>query len=278
MKINVGFHPDLPFPFSNGPEEPTLPAKGLPTPLRLMTQQMVQGHMTFGTLISYWRGRSQLSGNQMVAIASWGLGEKGWLDSAVLSRIENARQTRGCSLKNLLAFDAANAAIHTWQVKGQREAWARFGPHTAWGVRDAWLDGAIWLPVPDQPQHPLEFSDFAEVLVGRLTELPYLGQVVLRDGDAEAMSARLGDLLNAALAARGLPPRAALEAYPSKDENRRSRLVAVLMGTDQLTRDEMEQEFYALAETLRELRGLPAGSYGPGELAQELSPGPRLPE
>jgi hypothetical protein len=247
-----------------------------PASSRLMTQQLIRGHATFGALISYWRGRSQLSLNQMVAIAAWALGEAGWLDSAVLSRIENARQTRGASLKNLLAFDAINAAVHLWQTSGKQAALERYGPFSGWGVRDEWLDGAHWLPVPDQPQHPLEFSDLAEVLVGRLTELPYLGRVVLRDSDdGEVLSARLSDLLNAALAAKGLAPRdataALLDVYPSRDETRRSRLVALLMGTDQLTRDEIAEEIYALSEALRQLRGLPMGGYGPEDLAAELS-------
>ena len=245
-------------------------------PQRLASQQLVQGHLTFGALISYWRGRSRLSGNQMTAIASWGLGERSWLDSAVISRIENGRQARGCSLKNLLAFDAANAAIHLWQTKGAQACWGRYGPHTVWGVRDEWLSEAIWLPVPDQPQHPLEFSDFAEVLVGR-TELPYLGTVSLGDGDAEAMSNRLSDLLNGLLTSSGLGPREGLKAlllaYPTKDPDRQSRLMALVMGNGELSRDELEAELYALAETVRALRDLNPGSYGPGDLARELSAG-----
>ena len=212
-----------------------------------------------------------------MAIACWGLGEKSWLDSAVISRIENGRQARGCSLKNLLAFEVANLAIHLWQTQGKEACWERFGPHTVWGVRDQWLDEAIWLPVPDQPQEPMEFADFAEVLIGRL-QVPYLGTVALGDGDAEAMSARLSDLLNAAIAAQGLSPREAmrelLASYPTKDPDRQSRLMAVALGTGELTREELEAELYALAETLRALRELPPGSYGPGELARELSEPP----
>lgn len=239
-----------------------------------MSQQLVQGYMTFGALIRYWRGRSRLSGAQLEAIADWGLGERGWLNTGVLSRIERATQTRGCGLKHLLAFDAANAAIHTWQVRGRQEAWARFGPHTVWGVRDEWLDEAIWLPAPDHPDEAMEFADFAEVLVGRM-EVPYLGNVVLRDGDAEAMSSRLSDLLNEAIGDRGLSPRQAMKtllaAYPTKDSDRQSRLIALVMGSGGLSRDELEAELYAVSEALRDLRGLTPGSYGPGDLAAELS-------
>ena len=241
-----------------------------------LRSQLEQGHLAFGALIAYWRGRSKLSGNQLVALSNWSVGERNWLDPAVVSRIENGRQARGASLRNLLAFDAINAAIHLWQTRGKQAAWDRFGLHSGWGVRDEWVDGALWLPVPDQPQHPLEFSDFAEVLVGRL-ELPYLSTASLGDGDAQQLSSRLSDLLNAATAALGLSPRdavqALLAAYPSKDQGRQGRLVAVALGTDRLSRDELEAELYALAETIRTLRQLEPGSYGPGHLAQELSAG-----
>jgi len=279
MKLTIGSHPDVPHPFSNGPEEPTPSPRGLPASPRLASQQLVQGYLTFGALVSYWRGRSSLSGSQMAAIAAWGLGERGWLDSGRISRIENARQARGCSLKELLAFDAANQAIWTWQVQGQQAAWARFGPHTVWGLRDEWLSESIWLPAPDQPAEALEFADFAEVLVGRL-ELPYLGSVALGDADADTMSARLSDLLNGLLTASGLGPREGLKtllaAYPTRDADRQSRLMAVVMGSGTLAREELEAELYALAETIRQLRDLGPGAYGPGDLARELSAG--LPE
>jgi hypothetical protein len=247
---------------------------GLPEAPRLMDQQLVSGFMAMGALVSYWRGRSELSGSQLSAIAAYGLGQSGWLDSSMVSRIENARQARGCSLKNLLAFDAANQVIHAWQTEGQQAVWARWGPHTVWGVREQWLQEAIWLPVADQPQHPLEFEDFAAVLVGR-SELPYLGTVSLGQGDSQAMSDRLSDLLNALLTSTGLGPREALKAlltaYPTKDPDRQSRLMALVMGSGSLSRDELEAELYALAEAIRSLRDLSPGGYGPGDLARELS-------
>ena len=250
------------------------PPMGLPEAPRLADQQLVTGFMQMGALISYWRGRSELSGSQLSAIAAWGLGQTGWLDSSMVSRIENARQARGCSLKNLLALDAANQAIWTWQSKGPQAAWARFGPHTVWSVKDQWLQEAIWLPVADEPEHPLEFADFAEVLVGRI-ELPYLGIVSLGQGDSQAMSERLSDLLNALLTATGLGPREGLKAlmtaYPTKDPDRQSRLMALVMGSGSLSRDELEAELYALAEAIRQLRDLAPGGYGPGDLARELS-------
>jgi hypothetical protein len=276
MKLTVGTHPDIPFPFSNGPEDPTPPPMGLSEAPRLADQQLLSGFMAMGALVSYWRGRSALSGSQLSAIAAWGLGQNGWLDSSIVSRIENARQSRGCSLKNLLAFDAANQAIWTWQIQGQQAAWGRFGPHTVWGLRDQWLQDAIWLPVADEPEHPLEFEDFAAVLVGR-SELPYLGTVSLGQGDAAAMSERLSDLLNALLTATNLGPREALKAlltaYPTKDPDRQSRLMALVMGSGSLSRDELEAELYALAEAIRSLRDLAPGGYGPGDLARELSAG-----
>lgn len=245
-----------------------------------MTQQLVEGHLTFGALISYWRGRSRLSGNQMVAIANWGIGEKSWLDSAVISRIENGRQARGCSMKNLLAFDRINDIIHTWQTKGKEACWDRFGLHTVWEVRDSWLEDAIWLQVPDQPEHPMEFADFAEVLVGKLP-VPYLGTVALGDADAKRMSAKLSDLLNAAMKAQGPTDlreatRQLLMSYPAKDADRQSRLMALVLGQGELTREELQAEVYPLAETLRVLRKLPPGGYGPADLAAELSADPSL--
>lgn len=239
-----------------------------------MDQQLLSGFMAMGALVSYWRGRSELSGSQLSTIAAYGLGQNGWLDSSIVSRIENARQTRGCSLKNLLAFDAANQVLWTWQTEGQQAVWARWGPHTVWGVREHWLQEAIWLPVADQPQLPLEFEDFAAVLVGR-TELPYLGIATLGQGDSQEMSDRLSDLLNALLTATGLGPREALKAlllaYPTKDPDRQSRLMALVMGSGSLSRDELEAELYALAEAIRSLRDLSPGGYGPGDLARELS-------
>ena len=124
---------------------------GLPEAPRLMDQQLVSGFMAMGALVSYWRGRSELSGSQLSAIAAYGLGQAGWLDSSMVSRIENARQARGCSLKNLLAFDAANQVIHAWQTQGQQAVWARWGPHTVWAVREQWLQESIWLPLADKP-------------------------------------------------------------------------------------------------------------------------------
>ena len=132
------------------------------------------------------------------------------------------------------------------------------------------------MPVADQPQLPLEFADFAEVLVGR-TELPYLGIATLGQGNSQEMSDRLSDLLNALLTATGLGPREALKAlltaYPTKDPDRQSRLMALVMGSGQLSRDELEAELYALAEAIRSLRDLSPGGYGPGDLARELSAG-----
>lgn len=273
MQLVLGCHPSLPFAFTNGPTEPTPPPlRGLPVPPRLATQQLHQGYQQFAALITYWLRRAHLSGAQLPMIAAWALGEQGWLDSSKVSRIRNSRLTRGCSLQNLMAFGAANEAIWLWQTRGKEACWERHGPHTIWGIKDIWMDGAAWLHVPDQPTLPLEFADFAEVLVG-LLDLPYLGAAEVPPDDIGALSSKLRDLLAEPLASHAPNDRARvlLDAYPSRDANRQSRLIGLVLAGGILTRGELESELFALAEVLRTLRGLPEGSYGPSELTRELA-------
>jgi hypothetical protein len=243
------------------------------SPSRIDTQ-LQRGVSAIGAVLTYWMGRSGHDGGQLVRLASWALGEDGCLDTGQISRIRNARLARGCNLKNLLAFDAVNVALWTWQIKGQQAAWERYGPHTPHGIRELWLDDGHWLPVPEDTTEPLQFPDFADILAGRL-ELPYIGGVALVSGDAQVVSEALSDLLNADLQATGLPPREGLrkllEAYPIQDADRRSRLMALVVGTGIMTRDELETELHALSEAIRAVRGLKPGSYGPGHLTEELS-------
>ena len=221
--------------------------------------------------LSYWVARSQRTTRQMAAIASWGMGERSPLSHSILSRIINRKI--GVSVPVLVSMEAMNRAIWLWSAKGREAAWAELGPHSAWDIRDEWLDESIWLPVPDDEQHPLELGDFVEVLVGRL-ELPYLGNRLLPPGDHRRLVKSLSPLLDLTIAASGLSPmegvRRLLAAYPAGDEHRRERFRGVILGETQLTREELQAELLAIAEAVRVLRGLSLGSYGAAELLAEL--------
>jgi hypothetical protein len=278
MKVTAGTHPDLPYPFSNGPEAPSPPPKGLNQPLRLASERHEQGVTALASLLNYWLGRSGMSHEQLVALASWGLGETGMLDATVISRVRNGRQTRGASLRHLDAMAAANRAIWLWQTQGQNGAWKELGPHHGWSVRDEWLEDAIWLPHPDHETEPLSFADFASVLAGHM-ELPYLAQTLLSPGDAARLSDGLAHLLEDLIADRGWGPREGirqlLDAYPANDTARQRRLRGVIVGEVHLGREELEAELYALAEMIRVVRKLKPGGYGPAQLQQELLTGRR---
>jgi len=279
MKITAGAHPDLPYPFSNGPETPAPPPRGLDQPLALASERHEQGVQALKALVNLWLGRSGMSHEQLVSIAAWGLGESGMIDTTLISRVRNGRQTRGASLRHLDAMAAANHAIWLWQTAGADNARAELGPHSGWGVQDAWLDDAIWLPHPEQEQEPLAFADFASVLAGHM-ELPYLAKSSLSPIDAIRLNDGLAQLLEALIADRGWGPREAirqlLEAYPANDTARQQRLRGVIVGDVRLTKDELEAELYAMAEMIRVVRGLKPGSYGPAQLRQELLTGRRF--
>lgn len=277
MKLTVGSHPDLPFPFSNGPEDPPDPPKGLAEPLRLATERHEQGLLDLAALVSHWIGRSRFTFNQLVAICAWGIGEE-MMDKTVLHRIKRGSHARGPSIKHLDALAAGNRAIWLWQTSGERGAWAELGPHSSWGVKSEWLDGAIWLPKADAADQPLDFADFAEVLAG-YGDLPYLTTTSLSQAGARKLSQALPDLLNALAIDRAWEPREAighlLAAYPVTDPARQRRLKQVLYDGALLSREEMEGELHALAEMIRQLREL--RQYGPADLQRELTTGIRPP-
>ncbi len=277
MKITAGAHPDLSFPFSNGPEEPPAPMRGLDEPLKPATARHAHGVASMAALMNYWLDRSKLTHDQLIAIACWGLNEKGSIDPAAISRARNGKQVRGLSWRHVDALAAANEAIWLWQTQGQQKAWAKLGPQTGWGVREEWLNDATWLPHPDHPNEPLAFGDMAELLVGYL-DLPYLSVAQLSPGDARRMSDALAHLMEATAADRGWGPREAvrqlLAAYPIEDRARQQRLKDVIVGEASFGREDLETELHALAEMIRVLRGFKAGSYGPAELRRELSSGP----
>jgi hypothetical protein len=277
MKATIGAHPDLPFPFSNGPEPPPDPPGGLREPLPLCSERHERGVATMAALLNHWLGRGKLSHARLIAIANWGLNERGIIDEAVVSRTRNGRQVRGLSWKHLDALAAANEAIWLWQVRGPDRAWARLGPQTGWGVQEDWLDDAIWLQHPDHPDEPLNYGDLAEVLAGYL-DLPYLSTALLSPGDARRMSDALSHLLEALIADQGWGPREAvkrlLAAYPIADQARQQRMAAFVVGQASLSREELEAELHALAEMIRVVRALKPGMYGPAELRRELSSDP----
>jgi len=236
-----------------------------------LAHKLEQGDHWIREALSYWLTRSNLTTRQMATIASWGLGERGALEHSIISRVINRKLSP--SIKSLIGMEGANRAIWLWQTKGENAAWAELGPHTAWKIQPSWLDGAIWLSVPDESEHPLDLTDLVNVWVGRL-ELPYLGQRLLLPGNHRATAEQLPALLDATIVAAGLAPMAGvrqlLAAYPAADEHRRERFRGVILGEVQLTRDELQDELLAVAEAVRVMRGLALGSYGPAELLAEL--------
>jgi hypothetical protein len=229
------------------------------------------GILHMAALMNHWLGRSRLSHDQMVKIVSWGLGELGGIDGGMISRMKNAKQVRGASWKHLDALAAANVAIWLWQEKGPEAARAELGPPSSWSIRDEWLDNAVWLPLPDEPDQPLRFAAWAEVLAGYRV-LQYLATANLTPNEARQASDRLAELLEATIAERGWGPREAirqlLEAYNVSDKARQRRLQGLIVGELQLSREELEAEMHALAEMLRVVRGLKV--YGQPELRAEL--------
>lgn len=81
--------------------------------------------------------------------------------------------------------------------------------------------------------------------------------------------------MNDTIKAAGLNARdgmaALLADYPSQDQDRRSQLMAVVLGMGAYSAEQLEAELWALADAIRSLRSLPKGSYGPSELVAELA-------
>jgi hypothetical protein len=276
MKITIGHHPDLPFPFSNAPEPPIPPPRGLPFPPMTLAYDLERGAHWLAELLDYWVSRSGRSTRQMASIANWGLGERSPLESSIINRVKNRKLS--ASLQALVGMEACNRAIWLWHTEGQGGAWAQLGPHTAWHIKPEWLTESIWLPVPEDEQRPdeepyLVLHHFVDVLVGRL-ELPYLGSRLLLPGSQALSSEHLPALLDRVITSAGLGPmdgvRRLLAAYPAADDDRRERFRGVLLGEVQLTPDELKEELLAIAEAIRVLRGLPLGEYGPDDLRTEL--------
>jgi hypothetical protein len=138
-----------------------------PNELRLKS-----GHTHLAEVIDYWLSCCDITYAQFCKIADWGLGESGWIEKANLCRIRNGKNAKGCSLKNLLAFEAANQLIWKWQTCGETAAEQVYGPGKVWGVEGRWIRRCWWLPINGPDRLPLGFREFSLVLVGRLN-IPY---------------------------------------------------------------------------------------------------------
>jgi hypothetical protein len=245
-----------------------------PTTTHPLTQQMQRGRRDLAQLMAYWLRASGLAARNLQLLADWAVGERGWLGNDKISRVKGAKQDRGAGLRQLVAMGHLNTALWVADTQGVPAAVKRYGTFSAWGVKEEWLQGRRWLPACDDPTQPLQFADFAEVAVGAM-DLPYLAGSDLPAAPPDRLSLALSDILNAAIAARGLGARDGLRellaGYPVSDRSRQAQLQDVVLGSANWDRDEIEAELCAVAEALRVMRGLPVGGYGPGHLAQELS-------
>jgi len=228
-----------------------------------------RGVQQLAAALTYWLAHN-LSQDRMASLLHWAYGETSGFDGGTFSRIKNAKQSRGAGLRHLDALAETNRAIWMWQTMSEREAIREFGPYSQHGVRPEWVADTIWLPKPYDEAHPLDLGDLANLLMGRLP-LPYVGGH-LTQSQARRANDRLVDLLDDLAAERGWGPREALreflEAYPASTSNtRQARLKELLMG-EPLSHKELESELAALAEMIRQVRGL--GSFTPAQLQAEL--------
>lgn len=236
-----------------------------------VTLRHQQGRSHLASLLNYWLRKADLSHEQLARLADWGCGEAGCVSKSQISHLRNRNVARGASARNLDGLAGANRAIWLWQVMGPDAAIKALGPHHSWDVEREWLDRACWLPAEDEPNQPLDFADFAAIDAGHL-KLGYLGQMVLSPTESVEVSARVTDLLNS-LGGNGTAMEQlsrVLAAYPLSDPTRRDRLRDLMLG-DTWSREELEQELYALAVLVATLRGVPPSSYGAAELHAELT-------
>lgn len=235
-----------------------------------------RGVQRLAALVRYWLSHN-LSQDKLATIIRWSYGETCGFDGGAMSRIQNAKQQRGAGLRHLDALAEANRAIWCWQTQGEREAIRAFGLHSDAGVRPEWLTDTIWLPKPDDATRPLDLGDLANVLMGRL-EIGYVAEK-LSQREARRASERLLDLLDELALAQGWGPREAaqryLAAYPGGTRVRVARFKEMLMG-EPLSQSELELEMAALAEMIRQVRGVER--FTPADLQAELlsvrRPGP----
>jgi hypothetical protein len=262
------------------PPPPTVP-DSLPPGRQLASRRHLQGRQHLSAVLNFWLARSGLSHEQLGSIADWAMSEKGLLSSPQISHLRNGSVVKP-SHRNLDALGGANMAIWLGQHRGLEVCLRRYGPHSAYRIQDEWLQNAIWLHHPEHTDEALNYADFCDLQAGYLV-LPYLGEVNLSPSETKAMNMALADLFDSLAQERmreGQTMRQALDtvlaAYPSTaSKDRREHLQNVIIGTADYTRAELEKELFFLAETVRTLRGLPEGEFGPGDLHAELSAGRR---
>ena len=227
-----------------------------------------RGVQRLAAAMKYWLAHN-LSQDKLARITRWAYGETSGFDGGAFSRIQNGTQQRGAGIRHLDAIAEANRAIWTWQTKGEAEAIRQFGLHSNYGVSPELLNAVIWLPKPADPIRPLDLGDLANVLMGRL-ELPYVAER-LSQREARRASERLIELLDELADQRGWKAleavREYLAAYPGGTRVRIARMKEMLMG-EPLTQSELELELAALAEMIRQVRGVEA--FSPAQLQEEL--------
>lgn len=227
-----------------------------------------RGVQRLAALVKYWLAHN-LSQDKLATIIRWSYGETCGFDGGAMSRIQNGKQQRGAGIRHLDALAEANRAIWCWQTQGEREAIRKFGLHSDAGVRPEWLSDTIWLPKPDDATRPLDLGDLANVLMGRL-ELPYVADK-LSAREARRASERLIELLDDLADQQGWKPLEAVQryvaVYPGATRVRVARLKEMMMG-EPLSQSELELEMAALAEMIRQVRGVE--SFTPADLQAEL--------
>jgi hypothetical protein len=235
-----------------------------------------RGGQRLAAAIRYWLAHS-LSQDKLCSIVHWAYGETSGFDGGTFSRLSNGNQQRGPGIRHLDALAEANRAIWIWQTQGEAAAIKEFGLHSNHGVRPEWLNATIWLPKPGDATLPLDLGDLVRVLMGRL-ELPYVAPR-LQAREAKVAGERLLELLNELAQERGWKPLEAVQkylaAYPGGTRVRVARLKSVLTG-ESYTQPELELEMAALAEMIRQVRGIER--FTPADLQAELlsadPPGP----
>ena len=232
------------------------------------TERADRGVQTLASLMNYWLATT--SHDKLAAILKWANRGPTGLDGGSLSRIRNAKNSRGPGIKHLDAMAEANRAIWMWK-RDPQAAIRAFGPHSSFGVKAEWLDEICWLAAPDPNEdQPLDLGDLAMLLMSRL-ELPYLGAQLLAPMKLSRMTERFAQLLEDESTERNWGPREAVQkflaAYPSEDPGRQRKLKDMLMGGE-ISGTELEMELAAFAEMLRLVRGL--DSFTPADLQDEL--------
>jgi len=187
MKITADLRQAMDSPQLPPQLPPTVPDT-LPPGHQLASRRHVQGRQHLSATLNWWLARSNLSHDQVGAIADWAMSEKGWLSSPQLSHLRNGAVIKP-SHRNLDALGGLNEAIWLWQRRGAQVCLRRYGPHSAYRIQEEWLNDAKWLHHPEHTDEPLNYADFCELQAGYLT-LPYLNEVNLSPSEAKASARR----------------------------------------------------------------------------------------